>query len=232
MRNPIILLSAAVLFIAAALVIVLYLFYYRSKINRRLTDPTHTKKTKLWSPMWVCLTAVIGALTVFAVICMLLASSRPALPSAPSPVAYHAQILSPEEMKDGYLSRYSIEENAGYTKEEKVINDVKYTYFISTEETDAFHPSFLIYAEYIGEGTPRYHDVDVSFQTFDGQEMSNRMVGGCETNGDTVCIVVGNAFSDTNISCIVDFYDDQREEFSLKKLRQENSPLILSIPVR
>lgn len=232
MGNPIILITAAALFVVAVFVIVLYLFYYRSKINRRIADPAHTEKSRLWSPMRVCLTTVIGALAVFAIICMILAASRPAIPPAPTPAAYHAQILSPEEMQEGYLSQYSIEENAGYTKEEKIIDDVRYTTFISTEGTDAFHPSFLIYAEYIGEGTPKYHDANVSFQTFEGQEMATATVGGCETSGKTVCIVVGNAFSDANISCIVDFYDDQREEFNLEKLQEESTPLVLSIPVR
>ena len=129
------------------------------------------------------------------------------------------------------MSQYSIEENAGYTKEEKVIDDVKYTTFISTEGTDALHPSFLIYAEYIGEGTPKYHDANVSFQTFEGHEMATATVGGGESKDTTVCIV-GNAFTDSNISCIVDFYDDQREEFNLEKLQEENTPLVLSIPVR
>ena len=231
MGNPIILITAAALFVVAVVIIVLYLFYYRSKINRRIADPAHTEKSRLWSPMRVCLTTVIGALAVFAIICMILAASRPAIPSAPIPAAYYAQILSPEEMHEGYLSRYSIEKNAGYTKEEKVIDDVKYTTFISAEETDALHPSFLIYAEYIGEGTPKYHDANVSFQTFEGQEMASTMVGGCEIKDTTVCIV-GNALTDSNISCIVDFYDDQREEFNLEKLQEENTPLVLSIPVR
>lgn len=231
MGNPIIFITAAALFVLAVVIILLYLFYYCSKINHRLTDPEHTEKTRLWSPMRVCLTTVIGALGVFAIICMILAASRPAIPSAPAPAAYHAQILSPEEMQEGYLSQYSDEENAGYTKEEKIIDDVKYTTFISTEGTDAFHPSFLIYAEYIGAGTPKYHDANVSFQTFEGQEMATSTVGGGESNDTTVCIV-GNAFTDSNISCIVDFYDDQREEFNLEKLQEENTPLVLSIPVR
>lgn len=231
MGNPIILLSAAALFALAVLIIVIYLFFYRSKINQRLTDSTHTEKHPLWSPMRVCLTTVIGALAIFAAICVILAASSPAMPPAPVPAAYYAQILSPEEMQDGYLGQYSIQSNAGYTKEEKVIDDVKYTTFISTEGTDAFHPSFLIYAEYIGEGIPKYHDANVSFQTFEGQEMANSMVGGCEIKDTTVCII-GNAFADSNISCIVDFYDDQREEFNLEKMQEENTPLVISIPVR
>lgn len=231
MGNSIILLSAAALFVLAVLVIVLYLLYYRKKINHRLTDSENMKKTQLWSPMRVCLTAIIGALAIFAVLCMIISASRPAMPSAPAPAAYHAQIFSPEEMQDGFLSQYSATENAGYDKQEKTIDDVKYTYFISTEGTDAFHPSFLIYAEYVGEGTPKYHDVNVSFQTFEGQEMANTMVGGCEIKDTTVCIV-GNAFTDSNISCIVDFYDDNREEFNLEKMLGENIPLTISIPVR
>lgn len=230
MGNSIILISAAALFALASLVIILYLFYYRSKINRRLADQTHTGKTLLWSPLRVCLTTVIGALALFAIICMILAASRPAMTSSPAPSAYHARIFSSEEIKDGYMNQYSIQENAGYNKQEKVINDVKYTYYISTEGTDAFHPAFLIFAEYIGEGIPKYHDANVSFQTFEGQEMANTTVGGYETKDTTVCIV-GNVFVDSNISCIVDFYDDKREEFDLEKLQKENTPLAISIPV-
>lgn len=57
------------------------------------------------------------------------------------------------------------------------------------------------------------------------------MVGGCETSDTTICIV-GNAFADSTISCIVDFYDDVREEFNLEKLQEENTPFVISIPLR
>lgn len=224
-------LCAAALILLAVIVIALYLFYYRSMINRRLNDPTHKQNTRLWSPMRASITAIISILTIFSVICMLFATSRPEMISTPAQTTYHAQILSLDEMKEGYLSQYSIKENTGYTKQEQVLDDVRYTYFISTEKTDPFHPSFLIYAEYIGAGTPKYYDANVSFQTFEGQEMTNVMVGGSELKASTVCIM-GNAFADSTISCNVDFYEVQREEFDLEKLQKETTPLVILIPVK
>lgn len=225
MWSSIILLIAAGLFVLTVLVIIIYLFYYRSVINRRIADPAHTEKKRLWSPMRVCLTTVISALATLAVIGIIFSILSPATPSQVIPATYHAQFLSLEKMREGYLSQYSAEENPGYTKAEEIIGDVKYTYFITTEGADAFHPAFLIYAEYVGEGTPKYHDASASFKTLGGEEQAGIMVSGCEIGG-TVCIV-GNSFADCTISCIVDFYDEQKEEFNLEQLQEENTPLTL-----
>lgn len=231
MVNSIILVFAAGLLIATILIISLYLVYYRSVINRRLSDSTYVQDRKLWSPMRVCLTTVIGALSVFAIICIILLIGKSNVPSvSESESNYNAEILLPEKMQEGYLSTYSIEKNAGYEKREKVIDNVKYTYFISKEEADAFHPYFLIYAEYLGDNTAKYYNAEISFQTYDGNEITSRMVGGCEIN-DTVVCIVGNAFSDCNVSCIVEFYNEERQEFDIEKMHKENTPLLFSVPI-
>lgn len=231
MANSIILFFAAGLLIAAFLITSLYLIYYRSAINRRLSNTSRVRERKLWSPMRVCLTTVIGALLVFAIICIILLIGISAKPSASEAESdYHAEILLTEKMHEGYLSTYSINENAGYEKKEQIIDNVKYTYFISTEKADTLHPYFLIYAEYLGDNAVKYYNAEISFQTYDGNEITSRLVGGCEIN-DTVVCIVGNAFADCNVSCIVEFYNEERQEFDIEKLQKENTPLLFSVPI-
>lgn len=176
----------------------------------------------------MCLTTVIIALFVFAIICISLLIGRTTEPTI-SVSNYHAEILSPEEMQEGYLRTYSMEENEGYEKREQVIGNVKYTCFISKEEMDAYHPYFLIYAEYLGNDSAKYYNAIVSFQTSEGEEMAGCLVGGCEIN-DTVVCVVGNAFVDCNVSCIVDFYSEESQEFDMEEMQEENTPLFFTVP--
>lgn len=229
MLNAFILIFATGLLLVTILITSLYLVYYCFVINRRLSDQTYVQKRKLWSPMRVCLTTIIIMLSVFAIICVFLLIGKSTVPSI-SVSNYHAEILLPEEMQEGYLSTYSIDENAGYEKTEKVIDHVKYTYFISTEGADAFHPYFLIYAEYLGDHSVKYYNAEVSFQTYDGNEITGCSVGGCEIK-DTVVCIVGNAFADCNVSCMIEFYNEERQEFDIEKMQEENTPLIFSVPI-
>lgn len=229
MSSPILTTSAAALAILAVLICVAYHSFYRVEVNKRLSSG-HAGDKKLWSPLKVCLTSIIGALSVFAAICLVQYAANPAPWDGQTRITpYHARFFSQEEMREGYLSQFSINENEGYRKTEKRIDDVKYTYFISEQDTDAFHPAFIIYAQYIGEGSPQYYDVSISFLGDDGTEMAGMMVGGCRTREPIVC-AVGNSFTDCGISFIADFYSVQREEYDLNRLKTDNTPLFFPLP--
>ncbi len=229
MINSIILRLAAVLLVLTVLVIAGYLIYYRREINRRLENLT-TDKRRLWSPLRVSLTAVIGALALFAVTCLLLSAHEPAAVSEPSAAASHARILSQEEMAEGYLSRFSMEENAGYEKKVQVLDNVKYTAFVSTEPADVLHPAFLIYAEYLGDAASCYRDVSVSFLNEQGQETAGVFSSGSERGKPVVCIV-GNSLAGGSVACIVDFYQEERQEFQVEELQKKHTPLVLQMPI-
>lgn len=52
---------------------------------------------------------------------------------------------------ENYIEAFEKGELIGYKKEEKTENNFHYIYFISEEEYDIIHPSFILYVEYVGE---------------------------------------------------------------------------------
>ncbi len=230
MFNVVLLTTALILAVLTALVTVGYLLFYRSRVNRRLKEPGENKPSRLWSPQRAALTAVIAALTVFAVIAFLSASHRPAARPDPSPAAYSAAIFPEEERQAGVFSGVSPEENAGYRREEVVLGTVRYTYFISAEGTDTLHPAFFLFAEYLGQGKPSYYDAIVTFSSPQGEEMASTMVSAGEPEKPVV-FIAGNAFADCEISCVVEFYETPKEEYNPQVLQEENTPLRFFLPL-
>lgn len=230
MLNFVLILPFLVLFPLALLIIVGYLIFYRSRINRQLNEPASTPHKPLWSPLRVCLTTVIGALVVYVAVCLVMTSPNlpPLHPHHSQPSNASFRLLTQEEMQEGYLSRFSIEENPGYTKEVTETEDVRYTYFLSEAEPDPFHPAFLVYAEYIGTGTPAYQDAALTYCNPDGNT-ETLAASGLESSDRVICFF-GNAFSGGTISCTVDFYETLPEEFNLEQLQKENTPLEISLP--
>lgn len=230
MLNFVLILPLLVLLPLALLIIVGYLIFYRSRINQQLKEPSFGKHKPLWSPMRVCLTTVIGALVVYVAACLVMTS-----PNLPPLNLHHSfpndhsfRISTQEEMQEGYRSRFSMEENPGYTKEVTEIDDVRYTYFLSETEPDFFHPAFLVYAEYIGTGTPAYQDASLTYYDPDG-EWETLAASGLESSSRTICFF-GNALIGGNISCTVDFYETLPEEFNLEQMQEENAPLEFILP--
>lgn len=229
MSDPILTTLAAALAVLAVLTSGAYYLFYRAEVNKRLNSSRAGDK-KLWSPLKVCLASVIGALSVFAAICLVQYAANSAPWDGQTQLkTYHARFFSREEMREGYLRQYSVNENKGYRRTEKRIDDVKYTYFISEQDADAFHPAFIIYAQYVGEDNPQFYDVSISFLADDGTEVSGMMVGGCETGEPIVC-AVGNSFTDCGISFIADFYSVKREDYDLNRLKTDNTPLFFPLP--
>lgn len=218
---------AGTLILLAVLITAIYFAYYRSQIEKRLASPSLDRQKSLWSPLRVCLTSVIGVLVLFAAVSIIIYAASPASEPQTYPSPYHAEFLTQEDMASGYLSAYSDDENPGYTKYEEIIGDVKYTYFISDEESDAFHPAFIVKAEYVGKTPAPYQDASVSFLTPESEKISGIAVSAYDANG--IVWIVGNAFNDCKVSCIVDFYSDDRKEFDLEKLEKENTPLLIAL---
>lgn len=230
MLNFVLILPLFVLFPLSLLIIVGYLIFYRSRINRQLTEPANSRHKPLWSPLQVCLTTVIGALVVYVAACLVMTSPNlpPLNPHHSLPNDYSFRISTQEEMQEGYRSRFSMEENPGYTKEVTEIDDVRYTYFLSEAEPDFFHPAFLVYAEYIGTGTPAYQDAALTYCAPDGDPQT-LAASGLDSSARVICFF-GNAFSGGTISCTVDFYNTLPEEFNLEQMQEENTPLEFDLP--
>lgn len=226
MFNFVLILPLLVLVPLSLLVIFSYFIFYRSRINRQLNNPANNRHKPLWSPLQVCLTTVIGALVVYAAACLVMTS--PNLPPVnfhtPSPNDSAFRLLTQEEMQDGYLSRFSIEENPGYTKEVTEIDSVRYTTFRSQSEADLFHPAFLVYAEYIGSGAPAYQDAVLTYTSPDGEPIGTLAASGMDSDARVICFM-GNTFLGGTVSCTVDFYNQLPAEFDLEQLQAENTPL-------
>ena len=229
MGNLVLMMAAAVLGLLAVCTVTAYFFFYKSAVNKKLSRPDLNRRTPLWSPQKVCIAAVMLALVLFSGICAVygFSNQNQAVDDRYKNAVYDARIVSPEEMAAGYLSRYTIEGNPGYEKQVEIIEDVQYTYFVSKEENDIFHPAFLIFAEYIGEDTPQYYDADVAFQTLDEEAVWGRTVGQGEA--EPYLLIVGNTSADCQFSCIVDFYRENKESLDLEALHEQNTALTLSV---
>lgn len=223
MGNLFVLCTFASIAIVAIAVVTIYFVIYRHSINKRLCEPQNSKK--MWSPLKACIVTIITALVVFGAIMGIFAGSNQSksIGDAYKQASYNADIYQPQEMGNGYLRMYSTAENPGYTKYIKDIGNVRYTYFISDETYNSYHPAFLIFAEYIGNAKMAYYDADCSFQTMDGKEIYSVSAGEGE-NKKYVCFI-GNASVDCSISCIVDYYDEEKESVDFQKLNTDNEAL-------
>lgn len=223
MGNLLVLGTFASIAVVAIAVVTIYFVIYRRSINKRLCNSKDSKK--MWSPLKVCIVTIIMALVVFGAIMGIFAASNSSqgIGDAYKQASYNANIYQPQDMGNGYLSKYSIAENPGYTKYTKDIGDVRYTYFISDEAYNSYHPAFLIFAEYIGDAKMAYYDADCSFQTKDGKEINS--VSASEGENEKYTCFIGNASVDCSISCIVDYYNGGKENIDFQKLYTDNEAL-------
>jgi len=149
------LIIAAVIIVVLA--VVLYWAYYQYRINKQLHD--ESPRTRGFLPPWafsimitftVC---IIGLGSVFLqVFSDLDEQSRAGIPSYTIPgyteIGFFVD-CNPNEMT-GDHSRYSIDENPGYTKKIDQQGDVLFTCFIRDDALDNDRPPFIIYVEYAG----------------------------------------------------------------------------------
>jgi len=88
----------------------------------------------------------------------------------------------------GYRSLYSIENNPGYTKMIEQYGDIRFTCFVRNEGFDYYHPSFIVYAEYLGDKDILYFGVQGSFFAPDDSQMTGKGHAGSEYER-YVCVI-------------------------------------------
>lgn len=214
------------LFLLVAVCIV-YFVYYKSTINKRLENGV-TNGKKMISPLWMAIIFLIIALIVLIVVPMLLrmggtVSDINEIPEKYWNASYDYQVYTPDEVESGFLGNYSIDENTGYERYEEVDGNIRFTYFISREAYDSYHPAFIIYAEYVG--TEDIKNLSMGFYgeffTSEGQDICGTGASGGEFS-DYVC-VVGNPSIDCGFS--LDFYlvDPIAEKKILDEQMQDDS---------
>lgn len=203
-------LFAAFIIIVIALVIVLtYYLYYTRTINRQLKN-RQTLDRKLLSPASVGIMMIIATLFAVSVATMVIYYSGQNYQYIDDQYEeqYHFQVYSPAEMDKGYLRQFSIESNEGYEKHEEIIDDVKFTYFTSQDSYDTYHPSFIVYAEYIGEKNVLTYSYDGYYLTEEYENIAVK-IGSDAYVEDYICIL-GNTPT-SSIFLLSVYYCDPEE---------------------
>ncbi len=139
------LLIGSVLFIALGTFI--YYLIYRHVINKRIANGDTSKKGMM-SPVWMPV-ILVGIQFIF---------GNPLLAVILVPfleVEVHESMemlcVSVEQMQEGHLSVYSIEENAGYDKQLAENDGIRFTCFSAQELNQSWQPHYLLYTELVEE---------------------------------------------------------------------------------
>jgi hypothetical protein len=191
---------------------IIYLLFYRHRINRQLNDET-VRTRRLLSPL--AFTIIVSFVVLIAGFAITLAlrgsyssneSSRP--PQEYFDAIYDFDVYSPDEMT-GYRSLYSIYENKGYMKSVSQQGDIRFTYFISDEAFDFFHPAFIIYAEYTGDKEILYSGWMGNFYT--PQDINLGGVGGAGSEFSEYICFIGTSSIQSRFELNVYLYDSTQK---------------------
>ncbi len=153
---------AAVLFVGGGTLI--YYLIYKKTINKRL-EAGVTNKRKMMSPFWMplillavlCIVGLPLLLIVLPFFLIANVTTNSVVSDMESvDVKYVEEYTEPstsmaiytaKEMRIGFLSMFSMEENPGYEKQTYAEGNVQFTCFIAEEEPSLYQPLFLAYAE-------------------------------------------------------------------------------------
>jgi len=202
-----ILFIAIVIAIIVVAVIAVYYNHYTRIINQRLKEQVSDGK-KVWSPATVAIITAFFGLVLFSITVLLVRINSPtsSIDDRYFQAQYDYEAYAPEYIQQGYLSGFSIAENAGYTKHEETTGDIKYTYFISNERYDIFHPAFIIFVEYIGTGDIISYGIQGAFLTDTSETICGKGFSGADVS-DYVCII-GNTSVDCIFQISLYYYDE------------------------
>jgi hypothetical protein len=197
-------------FIAAIAVIVaasvLYLVFYNVRINKQLRGEG-AQPRRVPSPLAFSVVTAFVVMFAYIGITVFLALSdfgADIVPAEYRNAVYDYRAYNPGEMT-GYLSLYSIAENPGYTKTVERHGDIRFTVFTENVPFDYYHPSFIVYAEYLGDKDILYRGVLGKFYAPDERQMSGKGSAGHEF-GDYLC-VIGTSSIQSRFELTVYLYD-------------------------
>ena len=192
----------------AIVAIAIYFGIYKTRINKQI-NTLNAKPQKMMPPWLFAIIIVIVVLVGFSISIttryMLSASNANRIPDQYYQATYSFKSYSPDEMSQGYRNNFSIESNAGYTKHVTVENDVKFTYFTRNDEYNTYHPSFIVYVEYIGAKHVLVNGLNGKFLTDSEALITGQGWGGGYS--DKYFTVLGNASVECIFSLTVYYYD-------------------------
>lgn len=205
-----VILSYAILLLVIAMIAcVVYLLVYQHVINKRLSRQK-TDGKKLLSPGAFFIAALGVALLIFGIgtaVMYLSAGSSPDIDDKHLNATYDYTVHDSNNIQDSYAAGYSTEKNAGYERHEETVGDIKFIYFSSKDSFDIFHPSYIIFAEYIGNDTSVVsYGYDGSFLSNTGTKICSKGASGAVIQ-DSICIT-GSASLDCIFSLTIYLYND------------------------
>lgn len=196
----IVLLMIAATVIITPIATIIYLNFYRNRINKQLHDAT-AKPRRLLSPLAFSITVILSVLIVFAGVTSFLVLTdygADIVPGEYRNAIYDYRSFNPHEMT-GYRSNYSINDNPGYTKSIEQYGDIRFTCFVRNEAFDYYHPSFIIYAEYTGDEDDLHYGVQGEFYAPDDIQMTGKYK-------DYICII-GTSTIQSRFELSIYFFD-------------------------
>ena len=128
----------------------------------------------------------------------------------------------------GYRSLYSMDENLGYTKTLFKQGNIEFTCFIREDGPDYFHPSFIIYARYLGDKEILYSGHLGYFFTPHGTNMGGIGSAGSEYN-NYIC-VIGTATMQSRFELTVYLYDSDQKSEDMGEFAVEKETISIQIP--
>ena len=179
----------AALIVTTGVAVALYRVFYQHRINKRLHDES-LKRRKLPSPLTFSVFTVVAALIVFAATTAFMALTdfgAERVPAEYRNAVFDYQAFGPNQTA-GYRSRFSIDENPGYTKTVEQKGDIRFTVFVRETAFDHYHPSFIIFAQYTGDKDILYYGIDTKYYAPDDRQMTGRGHAGPPYEG-YICVI-------------------------------------------
>lgn len=204
-----ILLYAALLAGAAVVACIVYFVVYQSVINRRLREGQRQGR-RLPAPGMFAVGTVVFILLLFGGGSLLIRLSQPEPPSLGASAlipTYDFNVYGPEDMT-GYRAGYDLEQNPGYTRQVQTQGQVRLTTFTTTQPYDAFHPTYILFAEYLGDAAT--YDFHGAFLDLEGKELCSKGAGGADVSGPA-CVLVATS-ANSPFALTLDYYGETGEK--------------------
>ncbi|MGN1343059.1 MAG: hypothetical protein ACI4U3_00670 [Traorella sp.] len=222
MTSIIFLLILFVIIIFVLLFLGIYYQAYKRNVNQSLVDSSKSKK--MISPFFMGILCIIGGLVIYVIISLAFSNNQSENPYLNASYAFDTYY---EEDIEGYLSVYSIDENAGYDKQEEVVNNTRYTIFTREDSYDTYHPSFIIYVEYLGDLDLVGMDLQGTFYDDEMKLICGKGFGG---SYHEKLMVVG----DSSIECYFElelyYYDREEKNDEIGEGACDSSKITILLP--
>lgn len=166
-----------IIFLLIIIPSLIYVKIYQGKINKRMNHINEKNRKHMIEPFRFCIiwSAAVVILSIFFITII---NDSGNSNTSESTATYDFKIFEGEEINDSYIGNFSTEENTGYIKVEKEVENFRVTAFYSEEAYDGIHPNFIAYVQYTGSEEYMAQDVHGGFYGYDGNILSGKGYAG------------------------------------------------------